>query len=338
MVNYSKSKHRIEELDFMRSFAIISVLTIHSANRYANSDIEKLIGNYIENVARPCIAIFLFISGYLLSGIILNKHQLKNRLKRVIIPYIFFSFLAFLYRKGTSLFCTSIGFYLHIARDFLIGNSFGIYYFVFVICAMYIMYYYIIKININIYKITLIFGIITVIHVAYYNDIINFFDLKTNNLIRLYELRYVFWPFFFLLGVLGQKHQILEYCKKNNTLLIYLYLCVFIVYSLLSFISNDYGGYNSVIGTLYAIFTILLLMSINIKSLWLLYISKLSYYLYLSHIFIVYLLIKFVNYFNIIVPYSFSIISLLLSLAIPILIYETQKKIFNNRLSFIIGV
>jgi fucose 4-O-acetylase-like acetyltransferase len=87
---------RDHKLDFSRALAILGVLVIHSVGRYAHSEIEGIIGGWFGLVARPCIAIFLFVSGVLFEKG-QNISYLRHRMRRVLYPYLFFSAFASVY-------------------------------------------------------------------------------------------------------------------------------------------------------------------------------------------------------------------------------------------------
>src|SRR3972149_10022559 len=82
-------RHRDPQLDFMRAVAIMGVLVIHSVGRYRHTDLDLVVAGWLGLFCRPCIAVFLFVSGYLF-----NEHPdaryLARRLKRVLVPYLVF--------------------------------------------------------------------------------------------------------------------------------------------------------------------------------------------------------------------------------------------------------
>jgi len=330
--------NRIEELDLLRTCAIIGVLIIHSASRYVSTEMEQLVGGWFSTFTRPCIPIFLFISGFLLGNSEFTKALLIRRLKRVLVPYTVFSVLAFFYTYQTSLFSKPPRFYLYILLRFVIGDSMNIYYFVFIIVITYLLFYYVRKLRIPIYTILTVFAMLTLIHVSYYFTAISAFGADHTLFTYLYTYRYVFWPFFFFLGVVTCQSRLLELCKLNSTQIICLWGIVFVLYNIIYFMKmGNYDGFNSVIGTVYSVCTIFMLLCLRIKSTIVGYLSSLSYYLYLSHIFIVYLLYDCLKHFGINVPFSFSIVSLMLSLGVPLFLYELQKRLFSARFSKIIG-
>ena len=190
---------RITEFDFLRALAIIGVIIIHSSTRYAHPGGEYLIGGWFSTFTRPCIAIFLFISGFLLAGRVFNGPELIKRFKRVLWPYLVFSALALLYSFKFSIIQTLVNAPWRIIAKIIIGDAFGVYYFVFVICCIYVLYFVLVRNNVSIVHSLIFFGIILFVHNAYFSKAISQFGWQNTKATELYTYRYVFWPFFFLL-------------------------------------------------------------------------------------------------------------------------------------------
>src|SRR5689334_8621532 len=77
-------------IDTMRGFAILMVIGIHSLQHPPSSW-----PTLIDAVLRPCVPIFLFVSGYLTA--LSSKVPLGKRLKAAIIPYAIAFVAAYLY-------------------------------------------------------------------------------------------------------------------------------------------------------------------------------------------------------------------------------------------------
>jgi len=337
-IDHEKQRSRQTELDILRFIAIVGVLIIHSSTRFASSDIEKHIGAWFSIFSRPCVGIFLFISGFLLSKNYFDCYQLIRHFKRVLIPYTFFSILAFLYKYNIEIASIIYKHPFNIFFQYVFGNSFGIYYFVFIICINYILLFYS---NNSTYDVILIFfSIVILVHTAYYKEIVSLLShsFKFND--DVYINRYIFWPFFFFLGAKTQSAHLVKYLKDKKLYFIYFWIVSFLIYNVLFYFDfNNIDGYNSIIGTIYTIATIYFLFCMDIKSnSIIMYIGKMSYYLYLSHIFIVYIFCDGAKFYRISLPFWFSIVSFLMSLFIPLLFYEFQKKLFNNQFSKYLGV
>ena len=108
-------KVRLPYFDVLRAIAIIGVVTIHVIGiGYTN---EKFSINYnlsivLRQLVNFSVPLFLFISGYFMSKVILKSKNdyfsyLKKQIPRVLIPFIvwsvIYSFLAYLNGRGTML-------------------------------------------------------------------------------------------------------------------------------------------------------------------------------------------------------------------------------------------
>lgn len=67
------------------------------------------------------------------------------------------------------------------------------------------------------------------------------------------------------------------------------------------------------------------------------FISKISYSVYLSHIFFVYMLKDVSSLLFVKVPFSFSLISFILSFTGSLFVYYIVKLVFKSRSLYIIG-
>jgi len=103
---------RVYYLDFLRSFAIISVVFMHSVSPYIRN-IESTnwyLFNFLDSIVRYSVPIFIMISGALL----LNKKDLilrifiKKRFSRILIPTIFWSIIYLLIYKSFEFNLTTI--------------------------------------------------------------------------------------------------------------------------------------------------------------------------------------------------------------------------------------
>ncbi|MDW5563602.1 MAG: acyltransferase [Methanomassiliicoccus sp.] len=90
----------MNELDYMRGFAIIAIVTIHVmgfALVIDHPNIITPIANYLTHLADFGVPLFLLISGYILGlryfGKLDPKRFYGRRLKTILLPYIFFAFV-----------------------------------------------------------------------------------------------------------------------------------------------------------------------------------------------------------------------------------------------------
>ena len=119
---------RDQTLDLMRGLALLGVVVIHTFYRFAEPGPERLLFALPALLARPCIALFLFCSGYLTrpDG---RSGPLLQRLKRLAVPYLFFSLLAYPFKLWVKIpFDPAL-----IPLDLVMGNTMDIYYYLLVI-------------------------------------------------------------------------------------------------------------------------------------------------------------------------------------------------------------
>jgi len=144
---------RIEEIDYLRGFAILAVIAIHtSANftRILNINMLLVINVIIDVFSHFAVPLFIFISGFVLSinykGLFSHKIFLQKRAKSILPPYIIFSILYTL--LNITHFALNDFEFPSIKRiifNFLIANSYYHLWYFALIIQFYIFYPYIIK-------------------------------------------------------------------------------------------------------------------------------------------------------------------------------------------------
>jgi surface polysaccharide O-acyltransferase-like enzyme len=329
------------QLDLLRTIAIFGALTIHSSTRYASESTERLIGGWFALLATPNIALFLFISGFLFDRAKVCKSYLFRKYKRVLIPYLFFSLLSVFYQKGLQFF----NYILHQPFDFfarmVLGETWGVYYFVFVIVMVYTIAYIALSTDYfskNIRIITLVFLALNILHGILFQPLIHNFGLGGNKYISLYEYRSPFiWTVYFFFGILFKENNMQVFIDNKKNLFRIIWLLVLVLYSGLHFANIDFFGYDSVIGTVFSFATIAFLLSFKTQSKYIIFFSEISYFLYLSHIFFVYGLQDFGTSLGLVWPFYFSLVSFLVSLLGPLFLYLLSKVFLRERSRILIG-
>jgi peptidoglycan/LPS O-acetylase OafA/YrhL len=327
---------RDHKLDFSRALAILGVLVIHSVGRYAHSEIEGIIGGWFGLVARPCIAIFLFVSGVLFEKG-QNISYLRHRMRRVLYPYLFFSAFASVYEVSFN----HINSIYEILLRICTGGIFNIYYFVFVIVCMYIIVFILDKLGVlekYITALLLVSLMINLLHVSYFKQICDFLDIK-DKWKDYYLIRsLLIWSPYYLFGIYYRAFKLEKTILENKILIRVVWVSTLAFYSLLHLIQiGNIDGYNSVIGTTYSLTTILFLLTFDIRGKGIYFLSTISYSIYLSHIFFVYALRDFAHISAIELPFWFGLISLILSLIGSLLVYYIGKLAFRSKSLCIIG-
>jgi len=330
---------RDHKLDFLRALAIIGVLVIHSATRYAGSELERAIGIWFTVVASPCIALFLFVSGALFRQD-QDVSYLKHRMKRILCPYLVFSTFALIYIYKASLPAIVADIKVVLLK-ILTGGIFNIYYFVFVITCIYIISYLLDKLGFlekYIISIFLVSLMVNLLHASYFRQLCDYVGVKDKWRNYYYLRTLLIWFPFYFFGICYRFLKLEKTILEKKILIRVIWAFIFVFYSLLHFMHIDnIAGHNSVIGTTYSLTTILFLLTFNIRNEDMCFISKISYSMYLSHIFFVYMLKDVSSLLFVKVPFSFSLISFILSFTGSLFVYYIVKLVFKSRSLYIIG-
>lgn len=330
---------RDPKLDFLRALAIIGVLVIHSADRYADTEIESMIGGWFALVARACIASFLFVSGALFKQ---NQGvpYLKHRIKRVLYPYLFFSVFALIYSYQAN-FPKLVGDIKVVLLKILTGGTFNIYFFVFVIICSYITVFLLDKSGAFEKHLTFLLLIsltVNLLHASYFRQIFEFFDVKDKWKDYYYYRTLLIWLPFYFFGIYYRSLKLEKTILENKALIRITWIFVVAFYSFLHAIKiGNIGGYDSVIGTIYSLATILFLLTFDVRNKIFYFISKISYSIYLSHIFFVYALRDIAPLLWQQPPFWLGLVSLVLSFMGPLLVYFLAKLILKSKSIYVIG-
>jgi len=330
---------RDHKLDFLRALAIIGVLVIHSIGRYADTEIESMMGGWFALVARACIAIFLFVSGVLFKQNE-NISYLKHRIKRVLYPYLFFSVFALIYTYQADL-PNLVGDIKIVLLKILTGGTFNIYFFVFVIICSYIFVFILNKFGIlkpHITSLLLISLVVNLLHASYFRQLFDFFDIKDKFKDYYYLRTLLIWLPYYLFGIWYRSFKLEKVILENKILIRITWIFVIVFYSFLYTLKiGNIGGYDSVIGTIYSLATILFLLTFDVRNQIIYFISKMSYSIYLSHIFLVYALRDIAPLLWQETPFWLGLVSLVLSFIGSLLVYFLAKLILKSKSIYVIG-
>jgi peptidoglycan/LPS O-acetylase OafA/YrhL len=332
---------RNHQLDLLRATAIVFVLLIHNSLTYESTPSDLFIGGWFSMIARPTIAMFLFASGYFFQETVTLPY-LWSRYQRVFIPYLVFSLLALLYQQKI-IYAPAylVNNWPTVLENLLIGNSWGVYWFIPLIIFVYTLAFLTLRYGagVGLGSITLIYLIINLLHAGYYTPLVEFFGLEESKFIWYYSYRFfISWPFFFFAGMTLRKHQGVQLLLKHRRLVVAVWLGIFLLANLLYFtIDSSIDMYNSVIGTVYAGATIGLVLSFDIESTVITFISKVSYLIYLAHYFFIAALKAAEKSLGAPWPFWFWVISFMVSLVGPLLLYWIAKKFLKEKSGLIIG-
>ena len=336
----SSMQTRLEFADNARGIAILMVLIIHSAKRYDCGVFWNEALSALSVLSLSCIAVFLFLSGYLVGNREWKPTHLWKRCSRVLIPYLIVSVFAFLYGDAVAMISGGVPEKAKLLLRLLLGHSFGIYYFVFVIVGMYVFHFFMVKWAVDPKNLAIGFLIVLIAHHVIYPTFVEPHIGVIGK--RFYTNRFPFWPFFFYLGVWlskpGMAHVVTGIQRFFKT---YWGIALFVGCGLAHVIlaSNGVGNsgkYDSIACSVWSVVTISMMVSLDYKLPFLAFLSRYSYSIYLMHIFVVYALRDYV-FAGYLPSLSFPIASLALSLLIPILLISTIYKYSGKQAAALLG-
>lgn len=284
---------RDQTLDLMRGLALLGVLVIHTFYRFAAPGPERIAFALPALLARPCIALFLFCSGYLTrpDG---RTGPLLGRLKRLVLPYLFFSLAAYPFKLWVGIpFDPAL-----IPLDLIMGNTMGIYYYILVLAYCHLIGWWLSRRGVLPGRLMTVFLVclgLNFVFTSLYDSLwFKFIGPSPYNFYFIWRSPLI-WPAFYFLGMLARTIDLRGWAQRNRTLLLGLWIPTAAAICLV-FVSGIYNtrtpmplGYNSPLGTIYSLVTILLLLGLRTCPGWLTRLSMLSYPVYLSHIFFVYI-------------------------------------------------
>jgi surface polysaccharide O-acyltransferase-like enzyme len=275
-------------IDTMRGVAILMVIGIHSLQQPLNAWETA-----IDTALRPCVPIFLFVSGYLtaLSG----KVPLGKRLQAAAIPYTIAFAAAYIYmtlhnpamdhRATTTL-----------AR-FGLAYVF-VYYYVFVYVGCTIALWLIFTMTsrgprsdsrrVTLLLLSVVFGLIA----GSYLDPLLFRFGFAEVLVEEVRMRDIpFWFTFMALGALLSEFQVKPALAKSRTLLLGATITAYIIYAAVRLFSvGDAADYDSIAFFGYVALLCCLFLALDTRLPFIASLGSGSYFIYLSHIFFVMLL------------------------------------------------
>jgi peptidoglycan/LPS O-acetylase OafA/YrhL len=325
----------------MRGIAIISVVVIHSFGKLDTNPGPGLNVSWLLTYTRPCIALFLFASGYFFR-MNASGAYLGSRLKRIIIPYLFFSLLALIYQtRLVHLPDLVISKPLVVIGNMIIGNTWGAYWFIPALLLCYLLGFLFLRGDRSrVLRVTLIFLVINLLHAAYYDAVIAHYNLQGNPLVWLYSYRFFpTWPFYFFLGTLFREYNLRIYLEGHRRVVLGVWLGVFLVYNLLFFARIvPEGGYNSIIDTLASVTAIAGLLVLPLQPPVLAVLGQYSYPIYLSHYFFVsfgwYVAVTFLG----VQPLWQAVMVLAFALVGPLVLIVLSQKFLGSRTKTLLAV
>lgn len=133
----------LDELDYLRGFAILAIVTIHVGAFYTTIGYPSIVGdvaNYLTHLADYGVPVFFFISGFVLAMRYFERLDVRSfyrrRLVFILPPYLAFSALYLVYDHyafGTSSISEA-------AWSVALFNAVGIFWFVAVLLQLYLLF------------------------------------------------------------------------------------------------------------------------------------------------------------------------------------------------------
>lgn len=300
-INLSEQSSRLEELDFVRGLSILGVVIIHITGAYL-AKLDTNSASYsifitLNQAQRFCVPAFFLMSGFLLSY--KKRHcsnldeVLKNRLSKILCPYIIWSSLFeiyynFILRRETA----SLWVFL---EDLITGRRVYVFYFIIVLLQLYLLWWALAKFKVRITAKILALAFAIQLTFTIYNYLALFGYVATPHYL---SDRLIFgWIFYFILGMYLAVHAaktsqkfILNWKISSSKTLAILSL-IFWLFSLAEFYAIKFLFHNhdfaiscfKVSSQIFAVTTFFLLISVSFKHLSINFLSQYSFPIYLIH-------------------------------------------------------
>ncbi|WCN38669.1 acyltransferase [Aneurinibacillus uraniidurans] len=202
---------RLRELDWMRSFAALSVIMIHVTSGYVIANPAAYVVNQAMRYAVP---LFIILSGFLLFYVDRNRDQLswssfyKKRFSKIVAPYLIWTVIYTLYTYHDAVAAGQYGKWLAALKvDLIRGTGFVHLYFLLIMVQLYAIYPLLWK---WLQKHAASFLAVTFVVTVFSQTMIYFHALHIVHLPRLvvpYVILFPLWLFYFGAGMYVAKHN-----------------------------------------------------------------------------------------------------------------------------------
>jgi membrane-bound acyltransferase YfiQ involved in biofilm formation len=339
-------KERIFKYDFIRAFAIITVVMSHIFTTFAVTNFEYGLKEYINTILRFSVVIFIFLAGFFFKDV-KDLSYLKTKVLRVLVPYSIVSIFATLFLAWK--FSWGVDHIVELALSYLFGYQFG-YYFILLIIINYIFGYIFVRTNLikHINKLLLATFILQSIWLMIDESVYRYFNLSNVNFFQFQLNDFFFyrmpltWLFFFVLGLWYRTEAAKKLVEKYRAWIFALTAASFIILNLqIYFNTGEYTPYGSIIWSVFSTLITLSIVNLNVENIGfknaINYLSKYSYFIYLIHYFFIYLIIEYARMRGITVPYYLTLVFFPAIMLLSVLITELVKLIFRDKAKAIIG-
>jgi len=273
------ARQRLSFLDSLRAIAILMVVYIH-ASIGASSSTQYMLVDFIDALIRFSVPLFVFISGFLSVNVGVKK--ILSRLPRIILPFLILSLMGQIIRGGLAVFSHPYELFWRV----FFGDTFGIYYFVFII-----LYLYLLTPIINYFKKFIFIILPLCLSCSLIYLLISEYHLSDSIFFNNYEFikRSPFiWLSFYLFGAFLRIYlkEILQKISKTSISIIFIFISI--IYAMNYFLKftpeQSVGGFIWFIYSFTAILFFVIYSSNWKRSVLMEHISGISYPIYLLHI------------------------------------------------------
>jgi surface polysaccharide O-acyltransferase-like enzyme len=286
----AKAAGRDSGIDTMRGIAILMVIGIHSLHQPLTPAWET----WLDAALRPCVPIFLFVSGYLTAQS--GRVPLVRRFKAILIPYAIAFVAAYVYMAlhNRAMDHRPVA----TAARFLLAYVF-VYYYVFVYAGCTVLLWLVFRPRLadeprtqQQQAVILLLAIAVGLVAGSYLDPLLFHFGASASLVEEFRMRDIpFWFGFAALGAMVGMPGVKPTIQQMQIPMIAATIALYIMYAAVRLLQiGDAADYDSVAFFGYAALLSVVLLAINIRSRRLAALGSGSYFIYLWHIFIVMLL------------------------------------------------
>lgn len=316
-----KSKIHDPAIDALRLISILAVVLIHTTTRTLEISHYDLINHqftlFLNQAARFAVPLFFLISGFVLTlsytpGSYLT--YLKKRLSKVLIPYVFWSFIYyfFIYKNHSDSFLKAL----------LTGSASWQLYFI----PSLLIFYLIFPVLFRFYRLLTTHLLISLLLFIAEVLILNY-DYQRHNSSIAYPLEvFLFNYFVFLFGTFAAKQMPYIASKRSRILLVLIPPTIFMSYFVFhEGLTNYYKTWNYIYFysqwrpsiLIYTLLIFIFLYSILSRvihnSSYIIQLSKLSFLVFFIHIIVLEALSKYLLNYNILFFISVTVISFLIA-------------------------
>lgn len=328
-----------EYFQMIRGISIISVIIIHLLSYQENQSIN-IFNIILRTITDSCVGVFIFLSGYFINIQKLKenkKEYIKNRLKRIGIPFLIFSVLAAtieLIKNNDSIW--------QYMFNIILGRSSVQLYYIVALAQLILITPFLVKVVQSKKK---IINIIVIFITPVWLILIGFFYIKYNYQIPLRGTIFFGWILYYYIGIYckinSKQLKIINYPNKKVLVLgIPLIICITILNVYMYKAGVNYTHITSqlkISNMIYIIYAIMLILCFvnrtrNIK--YLVNLGDLSFGIYFVHTYF----IKIYNhFFDINHYYVYLLIGIIFVTAFSYYSISIFKKITKGRFDKILG-